>query len=803
MADTAEHPFMTVDARGIPVDRRVSSAAAMREIYRKFQAEDRAEADRRKRILNIYNGNLPYNTEKLRQMNLANLTNINLLGLKGYIDARVSAVTDLALDTVPLVELRPIPMERAGPLASKAAEIIADEWSTTLRDGGAVLPCLAGMVRECDLYGLGPVSWTSARAYEPVSLRRGQLKFAMDASVVSSKNEIYMFESPVPIHYFMRLFDHPDSAREEGWDIKAVKKYLIEVYKSEVTTESQAGDSTGTSVDESVLIEMRQNRWVETSQFKVLRLLHAYIKEKDGKIRHTICPTTAEPDMFLFDKEAAYENMDQCMIWLPASVVEAEARASRGIASYVAPIEDVNNRLACQMYDAGFRAGSFMLVSKSPGQQHQQSIVERGPYTIIPGDLVPAQAQVVAPNIQQLASLREMGSHIGYNNATGARGAGSMPERMYSGADRKTREQVASEENSRARGESSLFATRTMAIDKIFRETFRRFMNLVNSEHDEFPEIDDFIRRCGNRGVSREMLKKATEFYTVYTNRILVTGGGTAYAGVLTQLLSGFGGSFDEPGRNMIARDIVKYRLGSKAADRYRPEETRDKAPSDAMSLAVLENNSIRRGEAALVGVDQLHWTHIPVHGQIIDEIAQIYQQSPQQIQDPQRMLNILQGASQHIQRHVQLGGMQPGMKESAKQVITRLASLSPLIKGLTLMAATIERQRKAEMERRQKEMAALQQRAQGQEAAVAMHEQDNKAKLKMREQNLMHVARMTKVGQDHQVALAKAEADAKIDIAKQTARIAQGSSTMGYSPMQPMSEPREFTEPAGTEEVF
>jgi len=253
----------------------------------------------------------------------------------------------------------------------------------------------------------------------------------------------------------------------------------------------------------------------------------------------------------------------------------------------------------------------------------------------------------------------------------------------------------------------------------------------------------------------------------------------------------------------MIARDIVKYRLGSKAADRYRPEETRDKAPSDAMSLAVLENNSIRRGEAALVGVDQLHWTHIPVHGQIIDEIAQIYQQSPQQIQDPQRMLNILQGASQHIQRHVQLGGMQPGMKESAKQVMTRLASLAPLIKGLTLMAATIERQRKAEMERRQKEMAELQQRAQGQEAAVAMHEQDNKARLKMREQDLMHVARMTKVDQDREVALAKAEADSKISIANQTARIKQGSSTMGYSPMQPMSEPREFTEPAGAEEVF
>lgn len=783
----AINPFKTVDEKGNPVDRRISTPKAMRDIYEQFVVEDAQEADRRTRLLNIYNGNLPYDPKKLTELGFANIANFNSGDLRGFIDARVGVISDLALDTCPLVELRPHPVELAGPYAERYAEIIADEFSSTVRDGNRLLPCLSSVFRECDLFGLGPVTWRSPRDYVPVSLRRGQVKFRADGPVTSSEHEVIMFESPATIHYFSRVFARPDVAAREGWNADAVRRLLVDTYIRDLDATSEPGNDTGTTTRESAIIAMRQNRWTEVNQFRTLNLVHALVKETDGRIRHLICqpgvPTEC-PDEFIFDKEGAYESMDQCFIWLPASLVETEARGSRGVASMVGPISDVNNRLLCQTYDAAFRAGSFFLTSRSPAQQNQHSIVERGPYTLLAGDLVPAQTQMGAPNVQMLSALREIGTHIGYNNAVGSRGGtGMMPERMVSGTDRKTKEEVLRQEENRAKGEAQLFAARTIVLDIIFRETFRRFAALVKkSEADrvDFPEVQRFIDRCILRGVTEEALKSMDEVFGVYTNRVLVTGGGNAQAATLAGILQAFGGAMDERGRTLATRDIIRYRLGQKSADRYRPEDTRDTATTNAASFAVVENDVMKGGGYALVGYDQQHWAHIPVHLQLINIFVQQYQQQPETIDDPQRILNVMQAASQHVQQHLQHGSGQPGVKEQARAVAEQLKSLAPIVKGLTMMASTLERQRQAEAERQQKALEKLQQDAAGHDAAATMHESDNKARLKAREQDLMHDVRLRKVKQDGEIALLKAGNEAKARIARSTTRFQQGADIMG-----------------------
>lgn len=794
---TEKREFLTVDEFGAPVDRRIADPSVMRLIFANFKAEDAGEANRRSRLSDIYNCNLPYNPAKLAALGLGNLANFNTGDLKGFIDARVGVITELALDTCPLIELRPHPAGLAGPQAVEAAETVADEFSAAVRKGGRLLPCLAAMFRECDLFGIGPITWRSPRDYNPVSLRRGQLKFRMDGPILSCEHEVFMFEAPVTVQYFSRLFSKPDAAKKEGWNVEAVKRYLVDVYITEKPTENEPGDSTGTSARESAIIEMRQNRWSQVNQFKTLNLLHALVVEGDGKVRHLMCAPNASADSedaFLFDKPAAYDTMDQCIQWMPASVVEQEARGSRGIASIVAPIFDANNRLVCQMYDAGHRAGTMVLVTGSPKQNHQQSIQERGPYTIISGDLTPQQLPNVAPNIQQLASLRETGSNIAINNSMGVRGtAGANPERMSNSSDRKTKEEVITEQQNRSRGEQQLFASRVTCLDKMFEEVFRRFMALVKggkSDRKEFPEIERFIDNCELRGVSLEMLRKFDEMFSVHTNRVLVTGGGSAHAGILSDILSSFGGGFDEIGRSLALRDIVKYRLGVKAADRYRPDGNRDKSATDSVSFAVLENGALRRGDPALVGSDQMHWSHMPVHMQLMAMVARQYSENPQGIQEPQQLLDMLSRVAEHVRGHLQHGAQQPGMQDAAKQVAAQISAMAPVVKGLTMMAGTIERQRRAAAEKQQREMEELQQRAEGQEAAVAMRESDNKARLKMREQDLMHQARLQEVKQKGEIELMKAENEAKGRISRQTERIEQGLGILRGPDASGMSSP-------------
>ena len=760
------NPFRTVDASGRAVKTRFSSAKALRELFTTMQQHDEEEAKRRTRILKVYHGHLPFDPAKQKAKGLGNLANFNSGELKGTIDARAAAIHDMALDTTPLVELRALPASLSGPDAATIADVVADEFSSILRESRKFLPAISTMVREADLHGLGPVSWPTYEDYQPVALERGQLKFMEDASSISSENDLYMIESTFPAWYLMALFDDPVVAEGAGWDLKVVREYLIQTFVEHMDTKSQAGDETGTSPQESALALWRQNRYLESHQFDTLRVLHAYVREVSGerKVTHYILPPIETPDGFLFKKESAYDTMDQCMIWLPYTVTERFARSVRGLASYLLPVVDINNRLLCQIFDAAFRSASFILTSSTPGQNQAVTVVEHGPYTVIPGNLTPAQSQVT-PQFQQLAAVRDMGRNVASNNATGAIGPAALPERVYSGADRKTKEQVMLEAQSGSKVEQSLFVLRATVFDAVFRESFRRFMKLVSdtSSHDRFPEVRVFLDRCKRRGVSASLLRKVPEEFSIHVCRDLVTGGAGAKAGILTDMLQTVGGNLDEQGRLSATRDIIKARLGQKAADKYRPEVGRDAVPSDAASHAVLENNDMRELQKVLAASDQLHWTHIPVHGQLVQEIVEAVQAG--QIDDPQRMLDTLQLVSEHIQQHIQFGGMQIGMETTAKQAMGSLRSLAPIIRALTMSAQAADKQARAAEDEHQREMDELRAQAEGQENAVKIHKIDTDAQLKMRGQDLDHQVKLAAASGKNQVDAMKARAKADTDV--------------------------------------
>ena len=759
------NPFRTSDEYGKPVKHRFTTAKALRDVYIDLQQKGDAEDKRRAKIRRVYDGHRPYDPVKMKAKGLGGATNFNSGELKGTIDARAAAVHDMALDTTPLVELRPLPAELSGPDAAKIAEVVSDEFSVILRDSRKFLPTVSTMIKEADLYGLGPVSWPSYEDYLPVALERGQLKFAEDASAISSDNDLYMVESVMPAWYLMSLFDNPDASASEGWNLAAVKDLIVKTFVEHRDTKSQAGDDTGTSVHESVLALWRQNRYLETHQFDSVHVVHAYVREvsEPRKVTHYIVSASSDVEEFLFFKPDAYDNMDQCMIWLPYTVTERYARSVRGLASYIMPIIDVNNRFLCQIFDVAFRGASFILTSSTPGQNQQVTIVEHGPWTVVPQNLTPAQSQV-APNFQQLAAVREMGRNVASNSALGSQGPAALPERVYSGADRKTKEQVRMEAESGAKVEQSLFVLRATVFDAIFRESFRRFMLLVadSTKHNRFPEVKNFIDKCKRRGVTKKLLNQVPEQFSIHVCRDLVTGGASAKAGILSDMLQTLGGNLDELGRLSATRDIVKARLGQKAADRYRPEANRDQMPSDAGALATLENNDMTELAQVLAAPDQLHWTHIPVHGQLVQRIVEAVQNG--QIDDPQRMLDTLQIVSEHLQQHISLGGTQIGMEGAAKAAMASLKSLAPIVRALTLSAQSQAKSQRAEEEKRQAEMEDLRARAEGQENVVKMHEIDTNAQLKMREQDQNLQVKMAAAEGKNQVDLLKAQAKADID---------------------------------------
>ena len=738
--------------------KRFENPETIRTIYEKLSTDDLPDANRRAKIRKLYDGNLPYNPHVLEQSGLKNLTNVNFLGLKGVIDNRADAILKLAQDTANLIELRPIARELAGPDAEKIGRVVAEEFSTMVRENPSFIPAISAMHKEADLYGLGPITWPSTLDYCPIALDRGQVRFVANGPVVSAKHEIIMFESTISASYLRFLLDNAEVAAAEGWNIPEVKKWLVEVFLNGADTKHQSGFDGSTTPIEEAISMVRRNALGEEQQFQDLYVIHAFVKEVAWPrgITHVMIPSKGQ-SKFLFEKQNAYRTMDECFVWLPYSVKERYAREVRGLASFLYPIEKLNNRFLCQIVDSAFRASSLVLAQQNQGVQSQQlTINEQGLYTVLPAGITPAPQQF-SPNFQQLVGVKQLLDQVGTGSVSGTdKGpvATTGIDVFKNGSSGPTKAEVEIQQRTKAHRDEMEFAQRQAVLNVIFRESFKRALRLASMnpiERVDFPEIDGWIERCAMRGVQLEQMLVIPQLCSIVVCRDLALGS-DGKVSEMTQYVQLYGGTIDENGRKFLARQHAKLRFGAGDADSIIPEISRDQSPTDQSSFATLENNMMKAGMPAQVGMDQMHWSHIPVHAQILQEIvdqvhapedngggapaasqafaAESGANPGEDIENPRGLLQLLQMASQHIQEHLQYGAQQIGMQEQAEQVMKMLRDLRPTIKALNLAVATQERVEQAQREEQQREMEALQEQASQAEIEKAKYKVDRDAEI-------------------------------------------------------------------------
>ena len=767
-----------------PARKRFTDPQAIYDLYDQLKIDDQKDADRRTKIKTAYEGGLPYDPDQLKAKGLAYMTNLSFNSLKGTIEARCDSITKLSTDTCNLVELEPRTDGTSGPDDDRVGDVVAEAFSAALRSEGHTIPALATMRREADLHGIGPITWPDDISYYPLALERGQVKFRGDGPSVSSDHDLFMFESELQASYVFMLLDNEGLAAEAGWDVGMLKKLVVEVYGRHAEQDNDSTSAQGLSASETFLMHLKTNAFYERHQFDRFSVLHVYVREMASPrgVSHIIVPgRNSRHKKFLYYKENAYRTMDECMVWLPASVSERYARAVRGIATFLVPTEKTNDRLTCAMVDAAFRALRMTLKQSAPGVNPPVSLSEVGGTNIVAAGLDVENNASAAQVLTQVAQVRTM---LGRAGAAGIAGTDNSPlpvgAKTFEGGTQMSKAEAEIQEGRRLARDENLFNQCVTVHDKIFRECFRRFMKLVNGPDPiaaEYPEVVKFIADCAAKGVTREMLMEVPDRFTVVMCRDLALGADGMYQ-LLSATLAATAGNLDESGRRTITHDMYRLKFGRRAADRYCPLVSRDQTPSDQASHATQENNAIRRLEPVLVGADQWHWSHIPVHAQILQEVQQAVQQglaeaqsaaaqggdvqqSPDgelapQVEDPERLAQVLEAASTHIQEHLQYGQSQLGMKESAEQVRSMLKGLAPTIKALNLAIATQRRVREAEAERQQREMEALQKQAS--EAEM------QKALAKVQADKEVGLAR---VQADKEVGLAKVQADRELDQGK------------------------------------
>lgn len=775
--------YVVAEPNGAPAKDRFRDPAAVRAVYEKLSEDDLKESGRRAKIRKLYDGNLPFNPEDLKNSGLRNLTNVNFLGLKGVIDNRADVILKLKSDTSNLIELKPIAPEYAGHDAVRVASVIEHEFSWLLRSNGRFINALAMMNKEADLYGIGPVVWKDDVDYVPTALERGQIRFLENASVCSSDNDLYLFESTISAEFLQSLRDNREMAAQLGWDMTQVDYWFKEIFANGAdTTENTAADAS-TSPLESALSQYRRNIVAEDKQFDEFKVIHVFVREIawPRHITHIMTPSTEYGSKFLYYKRNAFPTMDDCFIWFPFSTKDRFAREVRGLGTFLYAADRLKNRFMCQFFDSAFRAASLVL-SQQAGTgpvSSQLTVNEVGPYTVLPAGVTPSQAQV-APNFQHLIQVSQVLDQVSTQSFLGTEKSpiATTATKLFKGSEAKqSKEEVELQNAIRAHRTEAEFAERKDIVDRICRNCFRRALNLMlmpDFARVDYPEIGEFLQRCAIRGVTIEHLMAVPQLYTIESCSDLALGA-DGKAAELDLFRSQYGGDLDETGRKKIARRRAELRFGQKDADLFIPEISRDQAPSDQSSFATMENNQMKLGFEVMVGEDQIHWSHIPVHAQLLQEIVQmvaapkdntpdlnefngdpnqtqhIAEQTLQNLQeDPKKVLGILVMCSQHVQGHLQFAQTQIGKEGDAKNVAKMLRDLRPTIKALNLAVATQERVEQAQKEQaerdRQKEIEA----AAEEKARVAQIEADRKAETER-----------YRIDREHEVQMHKADLEA------------------------------------------
>jgi hypothetical protein len=280
------------------------------------------------------------------------------------------------------------------------------------------------------------------------------------------------------------------------------------------------------------------------------------------------------------------------------------------------------------------------------------------------------------------------------------------------------------------------------AWTRLMREVVRRIVE--NKRPDA--AIKEFYKRCADRGVEAEFIKKLDLSKTKAVRSI----GNGSYANRLVALreMQAMSGSFDEVGRRNLTRDIVSTRVGHDLADRYVPANVEER-PTVDLKIAYFENQQLQAGQPVPVVPNEMHGmhlqTHLPMLGQIIEQIN-VGQA------DPQQVLPMLQAFYQHIGETLQFAAGDPTLQSlvsQAKQV-------------MQFAEEAINNTNKA-LQKMQREQAEMQQQmaAEGQE--MPQQQMPSPMDLKMQEHQMkMEMARQ-KAELDFQIRQRKADQDVAI----------------------------------------
>lgn len=720
---------------------RIGDASSAWTLWQKLVDEDGTASSFRAKIAGQINGNPPRDPAMMRNKGLGGFSNVNWREAEGIIEMNASSFWDLDMNVPNFIGCNIYDDRKlAIPDELNYGNVVAEEYTRTLKAWPEYFYNRMLSILEMLKYGLGSVFWRDKYDWRFQATKIGTVLLPGETKALTREPEMLMFRDSLRVGELYRLIEtdkDKEQSEEVGWDVGEVKDAILRAQKSRPDAAKRMQVPEWEAMQQSIKNNDYMTNYVSCNPVQVC---HIFVREISGerKVSHYIICEDEQRNEFLYKNIGEFDSIYNTICLFLAGVGDGDVKSVKGLGHKIYPHIEQSNNFMNHMVNTGYLAGSFIVSTTTP---NAMSMTQFGPVTILPRHVEPVGNSFM-PNMDYLARVRmQLQGIIGSNT-------GVFQRQAERSGPPKTAHEVNVEEVKNARLEKTQVNVHYLQLDAMHKEVFRRLTSADYPKYaDGYEQAREFVQRCVDRGVPKEFLNPAR--CNVYAVRAVGHGSGLAQTAITGEIL-GISDQFPVIGQHNALQDFVASRVGQQNVARYVPAISMRDVPNSETSVATLENNAIVQGMETMVGADQPHPIHVPIHLNLLNSVAQSYMENKDGGNvDVVKTYQILARGVQHVGEHLQFWMRNPARKAEREQAIEVLKQIQMLVKQLEPQVRQVM----------QEQQQAMQQQAQAQaqqmspEMQLKMRKLEEEAAIKrenmlrqnaIREEKLQHGLRLS-----------------------------------------------------------
>jgi hypothetical protein len=753
--------LIIAEPTGKQTETRVKDAESARSLLRSLIYEDQARSQRRTLVRGLVDGNPPYDNAKQRNAGLAWQANLNLMEGKALMDSSGIPYYSLFTGAEPFVEAS-TEFEPDNPDNGWWCGQIAMAFHRMLKRWPQFDWHMQQATYWMRMHGIGPClheeddNWRFRAVESGVALVPKNTPSCIDHRV-----PYVMVRVKYRAHELYGFIRDEEAAKEQGWDVEAVKVALQNSYHG--GDDGMYGATNWEDIQRALKNDDLTTAFTRCDEISVA---HLYANEYSGKVSHFILTENPlrqdnfDPSdwgkRFLYKHAGRYDKLEEVLTVFFQDIGDGTWHSVRGLADLAFKHLEVLNRLDCRMIDGAFIDSGIVLQPEGQRDMDKIQSIQWGPFTVLPAGLKMQNARVSGQLEGTMAVSRAVRNGLANN-------VGMFNQRSVAREDGRgeavTATQIRAQVTKEAHLNQGQMAIAYLTCDSLYNQMFRRAKN--RSTMDE--EALRFQMDVQLDGVPPEALDMAR----VRANRAAGFGSPQMAFQVLNELMP-IVPMLPEDGKKTYVDMFIQATVGAEKVRILNPEHH---VASDDDWAAAQENLMFDSGRTPVLASGQNDVVHLRIHladaGRKLGPVQQAMTMGEAGIEQLQGALMYIGALTAHLEEHLARLEKDPASKQLAPEFNEALKQLSQMASDMEAAIEDIQREQEEAAQAEAKASALdaeTEAKVRASDADIVMSAQKTQSKIQNDRAKVANKAKLDQLKTAQELNLSRLKASAEVE---------------------------------------